>query len=140
NNFDSRLSTMSPNTVNHVPGPYKSVVFFGESNLAGSEAAEAQAHSLATASGNTALVALVEALRSQQLAAGTPASSAFQQSLHAAMQQLQAEQPVEALPLLEQAVAQARQEQQPLGTAMAQFSLGQVLLMLERPPEAVAVL
>ena len=118
----------------------QSVVCFGASDLAGCEAAEAQAHSLATASGKAELVALVETLRRQRLAAGTPAASAFQQSLQAARQQLQAEQPAEALPLLEQAVAQARQEQQPLGIATAQFYLGQVLLMLHRPPEAVTVL
>ena len=37
-------------------------------------------------------------------------------------------------------MAQARQEQQPLGIATAQFYLGQALLMLERPADAVTTL
>ena len=117
-----------------------SVVCFGERDLAGCEAAEAQARAIATDSGHAELVALVEELQRQRKAASTPTTSAFQECLQAAMQQLEAEQPAEALPLLEQAVAQARQDQQPSGVAMAQFYLGQTLLMLQRPADAVAVL
>ena len=116
------------------------VVCFREADLAGSEAALAQAHAIATDSGDAELVALVEKLHRQRQAACTPTAFLFQETLQAAVQHLEAEQPAEALPLLEQAVAQALQEQQPLGVVMAQFYLGQTLLMLQRPAEAVTVL
>lgn len=115
-----------------------SVSCFRERDLAGCEAAENRARQWAAASPE--LSALVEGMSEQRRAATQSPSSPSEQSIQAAIEQLESQNPAAALPLLEQAIAQARSENQPLLAAQAQFYLGQCLVLLNQPGDAVPIL
>jgi len=117
----------------------QSVVCWQQGDVPGCEAGLAQAQTLARASQDAELLALVASLF-DQLAKARSGRSTTGSELGAAIKLLQEGNFSAAEPLLVQALAQARVANDPRRVATCQFYLGQVALVLERPAEAVTAL